>query len=120
MTRTKQALALGIPFLAGTALVIAAGAEGLRQGPEDPGAAGIMIWLGAAAAVMFSVIVVRLAVWFVREVIKVQRASGLTPMQMALLEGAAMEGAHLLWAEHNRRVDAELSISVMGQDRTGS
>lgn len=108
-----------IAFIAaGLVLISAAMIEGLRYSPDgDPGAVGIMVWLGLAGLACWAVPgvgFIALAVRGVREERRRLLAAGFTPAQIAIAEAVAMEGAHLAWRAHNQKVSDELSASVMG------
>jgi len=102
--------------IAGISGLVVAVQQGLAYNEEtDPGALNAMVVFGIASVAFLLVPAAMIAWWFIGQVRREITRSGLTPRQVALGEAVLMAGAHYAWSEHNERVSAELTASVMGQ-----
>lgn len=72
------------------------------------------IQLFGLALVCFAVPAFMAIMWGLRAFWRAAAASGLSPLQLAIIKWVGMEAVHLAWHEHNERVAAELTASVMG------
>jgi hypothetical protein len=117
----KTATTVALGSAAGSAAsVVMAAVEGLRYSPwGDPGALDLMVRLVAAALLLAVFPAALLVVTAARQFGRAARASGLTPLQMALGEAVVMTAVDYAWHEHNVREAARLTDSVMGPERTG-
>lgn len=69
--------------------------------------------LGAALA-FASVPVIMVIAWGIGQFRRAAAASGLSPLQLAIVKWIGMEAVHVAWHEHNEHEADELTASVMG------
>jgi cytochrome bd-type quinol oxidase subunit 2 len=113
----KAGIGLG-SAAAGIALLVAAADQGLAYSELDnPGALNSMVDLAVASLAFLLVPAAMIATWVVRGLRREIARSGFTPRQVAIGEAVIMAGAAYAWHEHNERVSAALTESVMGPER---
>ena len=123
MTRAAALIAGALSVLAGLVLLAAAVAELLRYSPyENPGAGTAGLWLGIAAVILIGWPAVAGIGTLIAGGYRARRSmlAGMTPDQrFAYLMGEALvaEVVHHELHEHNKREDARLTASVMGERR---
>jgi len=121
---------LGLVLAAGTISLVAGGAllpvalwNLFRYSPyQDPGDLGTGLWLGIASALLIGIPLLALAITAIRVLTRNYRAwkRTLTPGQrlaVTFAEALGLEAAHIAWRDHNRKEDARLTDSVMGDER---
>lgn len=118
------ALVAGIPsVLIGAGLLLIALIEAFRYSPYgDPGAGNVALWLGIAGLLAAGIPLLAAGFGAGRAGLRAYLAwkRTLTPEERFLVDAAevaALWGAHLAFREHNRREDARLTASVMGDAR---
>lgn len=123
MSRGTWIAAWAISAIAGAVAGIAGLDKLLRYSPYgDPGALTGGLVLCALATVLICAIPAGCFARFVIEAEVGYRAwkrSLPAEQQLAIsaAEAAGLMGAHLWWRDHNRKMDAELTASVMGGDQ---